>query len=434
MNRFMDSVAYLRLFKDLKIVDEADQTYEGKDMSDITVKMFPAENGDCFLVSLGNKVKKHILIDCGYANTYDNFLKDELRTIANNNEIIDLMVISHVDQDHILGAITFLEDNNTNPFIKINEIWHNSYRHLQFNKKKDKSITEHEKEILIREILLGSSFLYRKMNNNKNQAISAKQGSSLASLILEGQYHWNESFNSKAVNIDNTTIIQKNDYIIHLLSPNTEKLNKLSNRWLKELRMMKLSFSLSDEAIFDDAYEFSMVKQEETNVEVMDISLKTEENDHRTIDEVIKIKKEKKDDTVMNGSSISFVIEYNEKQLLFLADSHPDIIIEGLSNLKNKDFDLIKISHHGSKKNTTHELAKILNSDLFLISTNGKGKHQHPDFESIAKIIYHQKNHKTLIFNYETSTAKKVDNTLWKKIYNYNICISDGSSPTKIEI
>lgn len=224
-------------------------------------------------------------------------------------------------------------------------------------------------------------------------------------------------------------------HIIHLLSPNTEKLNKLSDKWLKELRKMKLSFSLSDEAIFDDAYEFSMVKQEETHVEETNISLKTRKNDHKSIDDVIlKPKKEKKDDSVINGSSISLIIEYNEKQLLFLADSHPDIIVEGLSNLGNKHFDLIKISHHGSEKNTTHELAKLLNSNLFLISTNGKGKHSHPDFESLAKIIYHQKKHKSLIFNYKTSTAQKIDNDLWKKSYNYNILISDGSSPIEIII
>lgn len=37
--------------------------------------MYPAENGDCFLISLGEENRKHILIDCGYADTYHNYLK-----------------------------------------------------------------------------------------------------------------------------------------------------------------------------------------------------------------------------------------------------------------------------------------------------------------------------------------------------------------------
>ncbi|WP_076572788.1 hypothetical protein [Salimicrobium salexigens] len=61
-------------------------------MKDVVVKMFPAKNGDCFLVSLGTKNKKHILIDCGYVETYRQFLKKELLKIAAAGEAIDLIV------------------------------------------------------------------------------------------------------------------------------------------------------------------------------------------------------------------------------------------------------------------------------------------------------------------------------------------------------
>lgn len=66
-------------------------------MSEITVKMFPAKDGDCFLVSLGDIKKNHILIDCGYAETYNNFLKQELQEISHIGECIDLMIITHIN-------------------------------------------------------------------------------------------------------------------------------------------------------------------------------------------------------------------------------------------------------------------------------------------------------------------------------------------------
>ncbi len=176
-------------------------------MSNISIKMFPAKNGDCFLVSLGSKNKKHILIDCGYAETYRRFLRDELVKIASNGEFIDLMVITHIDQDHIFGALTFLEENNKSSFIEIKEIWHNSYRHLQFGKDKVEKITPQELNFLKREIVLGSSHVQSRVAENKinHEDISASQGSMLASLILEGGYAWNKSFGGKAVNYEKKT-------------------------------------------------------------------------------------------------------------------------------------------------------------------------------------------------------------------------------------
>lgn len=402
-------------------------------MSNITIKMFPAKNGDCFLVSLGLENRKHILIDCGYAETYNTFLKPELETIVENNEMIDLMVISHVDQDHILGAISFLRENNTNHFIEIGEIWHNSYRHLQFNEEKVESISPTEKEILNHVNRMGSSLINHNMNNDDDKDISSKQGSSLASLILEGQYPWNKSFDYNAVNIDYKNIIENEFFKIHLLSPNTEKLNKLSDKWLRDLNDMKLGFSLSDEEIFDDAYEFHMIRQTETEIKKTYIS-SNEDTDKFIENIILEDRKGDIDNSPMNGSSISIIIEYNSKQLLFLADAHPDLILDSILQLKNNQFDLIKVSHHGSAKNTTTELAKNLNSNLFLISTNGKGKQSHPHFESLSKIIYHQKNSKKLFFNYETNNAKKLDNPKWIKMYNYTIHMSNGSKPTTIKL
>ena len=127
----------------------------------IQVKMYPAKNGDSFLISAGDREKKHILIDCGYAETYDKFLKNDLFEIAQRNERISLMIVTHIDSDHISGAIKFIEDNNKERFIEIDEVWFNGYRHLQISKKNDVELRDSEKDILEREIALGKSFLKR---------------------------------------------------------------------------------------------------------------------------------------------------------------------------------------------------------------------------------------------------------------------------------
>ncbi|PGC21567.1 hypothetical protein COM23_23190 [Bacillus wiedmannii] len=156
---------------------------------------------------LGLDNKKHILIDCGYVKTYRDYLKEALMKIASNGEAIDLMVITHIDQEHILGALAFLEV----PFIEVKEIWYNSYRHLQFEKEKVEKITEQEFTILNREIVSGSSFLEHQIVGKgiRDEGISEKQGSILEGLILEDGYPWNKSFGGKAVNYENKNPIVK---------------------------------------------------------------------------------------------------------------------------------------------------------------------------------------------------------------------------------
>lgn len=93
----------------------------------VKVTMFPASKGDSFLISFG---PKHILVDCGYASTYRGFIKSALTEIHNRAERIERLIITHIDSDHIAGAIELLSEN----VVEIEQIWHNSYRHLQFDK------------------------------------------------------------------------------------------------------------------------------------------------------------------------------------------------------------------------------------------------------------------------------------------------------------
>ncbi len=80
------------------------------------------------------------------------------------------------------------------------------------------------------------------------------------------------------------------------------------------------------------------------------------------IDEEIQLGfKFQEDNSAANGSSIAFMMEYEDKNFLFLADSHPSVVIEGLNKFGyNKDnplnAELVKVSHHGSMYTTSKVL------------------------------------------------------------------------------
>ena len=106
---------------------------------------------------------------------------------------------------------------------------------------------------------------------------------------------------------------------------------------------------------------------------------------------------------IVNASSTSFILTYQNKKILFLSDSHPDSISERLK--ENTKIDCVKISHHGSKFNTNANLLDKINCTKFVISTNGPSNYGHPSPSTISRIAESciKKGHTScdIIFNYE---------------------------------
>jgi beta-lactamase superfamily II metal-dependent hydrolase len=159
-----------------------------------------------------------------------------------------------------------------------------------------------------------------------------------------------------------------------------------------------------------------------------------------SIDVEYLIKEEfKEDDTTTNGSSIAFILECNHLKILLLGDSHPSQIIAGLKrHYRNEEFpvtfDLIKISHHGSKNNTSSELLNYIDSENFVISTNGSS-HNHPDDETIARIICRKTDIiRKLYFNYSLKSNIPFKDAELQQKYNYQIVESLNEEPIQLTL
>lgn len=111
--------------------------YLQKTVNLITVKLYRANAGDAFLLSFGNEQNVNIMVDMGYVSTYNSYIERDLLNLNKENRCLDLLIITHIDRDHIRGALAFFKKNGLiSNIIKVNEVWHNSYRHLQFAKEK----------------------------------------------------------------------------------------------------------------------------------------------------------------------------------------------------------------------------------------------------------------------------------------------------------
>ena len=121
---------------------------------------------------------------------------------------------------------------------------------------------------------------------------------------------------------------------------------------------------------------------------------------------------EEPDSEVANGSSIAFLAEYQGSRVLMAADAHPDTLCSSIQRLPlNKDgrleVDLIKVSHHGSRHNTTRELAKLLRCGSYAISASGL-REGRPAIETVAKLlVYALGKPRRLYFNHSGKENKR---------------------------
>jgi len=103
-----------------------------------TLDVRRARKGDCLIVHYGTKTEPGLmLIDGGPADVYQPHLKPRLAEIrkarglgANETLPVDLLMVSHIDDDHIKGVLELtkemIEAEGPKP-LKINGLWHNTF-------------------------------------------------------------------------------------------------------------------------------------------------------------------------------------------------------------------------------------------------------------------------------------------------------------------
>jgi len=376
----------------------------------LKINLLPVLFGDTILIDIP-KSEKHdntnILIDCGY--NFSSELLPLLKQFHADGKRLDRFIITHYDDDHINSAAKFIKDNgpSSSPaIIEIEQVWLNAYKHLQFEKR-DLVSLDNDQEVLLK------NFIAVQNSNviSQESEIGAKQASKLGKELQAGSYCWNEDFEGKAVCIEHKTeVIIKKGVIFKILGPTKHQLTALEDEFKKGLKEMGVK--LSDSELIDDAFELYIKATAQKNIESYTGEISGAAISTITpgiIKSLVENAKYKADKAVGNGSSISFVMEVDDKKILMLADAHAEPVIKQLIvTYPNEDvfyFDAIKVGHHGSLGNNPKELYEYIDSPIYLISTNGgHPSHVHPDIETIAFIISRQLRgtitSRKLVFNY----------------------------------
>lgn len=353
----------------------------------IKIAALPAHNGDTLMIGFEDEHGKsrYIWIDGGLVKSYREHHRDFLRRMHQANTAIDLMIITHIDQDHIGGILAFCNDEEF-PKNWIRQFWFNSGIMLANYFK-----TPHD---LSRAVMLPDE------GEDGEKSRSLQQGISLEEFLTQnGNWH-------------NQPIAQGQEFQlggarITVLSPSREKLIKLNEEWQEEME--------STRAIVTPDYDQPL--------------------------ETLAQNPEKPDRSIPNGSSIAFLFEYGGKSFLLLGDAHSEDVAKGLRNLGYSEenrlsLDLVKLSHHGSKASNTSELLNLIDCQQFLISTDGS-RHGLPNKEAMARIILHPKRKKetgiVFFFNHDNETLRNICSQ--EEMQNHNFqCIFPENQHQGIEL
>lgn len=342
------------------------------------IEMLPARHGDCLLLTYGDALCNHrILIDGGPAGAY-GALRARIDRLPPSERRFELVVLSHVDADHIEGLIKLFANGQPWPFT-VNDVWFNGWRHLE-PVQGSRGVTQGE---------FFSALLARRL----------------------GDGSWNSAFGGRAVVVrDDEQLPQRTlagGMTLTLLSPTIAKLDRLRETWRHDLA------DAIEPGDLDKAW--ALLAEDKRYRAGRDLPGNLPE-----LQALIE-KQWPPDQAVANGSSIAFLAEYaggdaaqgdgicdarEVKSCLLLADAHPDVICESLTRLlrarglQRLRVDAVKVAHHGSKANTSDELMSLIDSPCFLFSSNG-AQFGHPDEEAVERVIARSVcRPPTLNFNY----------------------------------
>ena len=170
----------------------------------LNIELIQAAQGDCIWIEYGKDPDSihRILIDGGTSGTYKH-LKKRIESLAQDERHFELLVITHIDADHIAGILKIFEEDEL--AVSFSDIWFNSYQHL-----------------------------------GKSNVRGVMQGEKLTAYLTKPYISWNKAYNGKAVCVDRrkkfSPIALAGGMNLTLFSPTKKALSKLKPKWTKELQ------------------------------------------------------------------------------------------------------------------------------------------------------------------------------------------------------
>lgn len=340
----------------------------------LKIRMHKAGNGDCISIITESAF---ILIDGGTAQSFDDWKEQ----IIGQTRKITKLIITHIDNDHVNGIIKLLEHEQCP---NIENILFNGAEQL-IGKLESNTSTSGQIDRKLQALASELSI------PEKNTQIGYSEGTSLSYVLNTKKLKCNDIVEGLAFYRERLESFEVEHIKFTTIAPEKSSLTEITENWNNKLNERRIKPKIINRTYYDafEAYANSIRELEPTR----QISTTTP----CTIESLASGAFEE-DTSATNRSSFAFLIEHQGKRLLYLGDCHAATVISWLDiqKIQKIKVDAVKISHHGSKNNTSMELLQRIDCPKYMISTNGKS-HGHPNLETLARIAEVNKTKNTQI-------------------------------------
>jgi len=337
------------------------------------IRVYPSDKGDCLLLKGHSKGK--ILCDGGMQGSFSKFVAEQLV----EEDPLDLVYVSHVDDDHITGILKLLDnawawrifkhhrdqgdedvqEPNVPKPPTIKRIWHNAFRAQVDNAVEVEDLLAAMVPILSQvddvELQQAAAENFSIVNSNAN-AIRVSQRVSIDQLGIP----LNENDKLMLVR-DDQGPFRFGDLSVHVIGPFAEDVQKFREKWNKWLKENKEKVAELKAKARKDARDIS------------------NEFD-RLVAPIVSSAKELGDRSVVtppNLASIMLLVEDGQRTVLMTGDGHADDVIRGLESIGRLPeggtlhVDVLKVQHHGSEHNMTEDFAHRITADHYVFCGDG---------------------------------------------------------------
>lgn len=372
--------------------------------------VFQSDKGDCMLLTGADG--RRMLVDGGMRASYSEHVAPALGQLRQDGETIDVVYVSHIDQDHISGVLQMMNNEvawrihefqlaHDNPNHKepdeprppkVKAIWHNAF-HEQIKKNQKK----------IEDMLAASAAILSGAENDAVRSLASEQSELVTSIeeaIKLTRRVSPEQLGIKVngpadrklmlVRADTSAPIKLGGMRFRIIGPFKTDLIELRREWTDWLRENEDKLKTIRAKAKADESKFSAK-------EIADIMLpKLEQaallSELLPLDQLATAFKlgQRTKVTTPNLASLMFFVEENGKTILLTGDGHHEDIMRGLKHVKKVNgtqglhVEVLKVQHHGSEHNLDEEFCRKVTADHYLFCANGE--HENPDLRVIQAI------------------------------------------------
>ncbi len=351
----------------------------------LKLHVIQAQFGDSLLLEFGTPKKaRYVLIDGGPSGNFAADLQAALAEIVGARGKLDLVALSHVDNDHTVGILDLfaaMEDDQVSerpPRIQVAQLWHNS-----FARSLDPT-GEISERLLSMMDMAGAANIAMPLATDAFYGI--REGDRLRLMAQKLKIPANRDFANELILVETAKQgISFGPLELRIAGPNKANLKALQTEWLQWL-------AKTAEKIASDPASAAMV-----------------------------------DRSIPNLSSIVLLATCNGKTVMLTGDARGDHILAGLNTAKlakrgKLHVDVLKVQHHGSDRNATRDFFRSLTADTYVLSANGK--YGNPDFATLQWIVESARERQrpiTLVVTNETESTRELQKKLNSAVYGYTL-------------